>query len=118
MICRMELETDPEKTTVLTQAADGTFKAAVSSADDYILGPYQHHEVTYDGDNKPAGVWRMSSDSEGWTVENRFDDSIVETFKWINMLGRNMVRLEIHSAEKNVSPGERIHINHSWEILE
>jgi hypothetical protein len=117
LICRMELETDPEKTTVLTQSADGTFITAESSADDTVLGPYNYHEMRYDGDKKPAGTWRMKSDSERWTIENHFDDDIVETCKWVNMLGRNMVRLEIHSGEKIVQPGKRIHMNHSWEIL-
>jgi len=67
----------------------------------------------YDGPNKPAGTWRLENVLKGLTIENRFREEQVKTCFMLTREKDNLVRMEIHSDEHEVKPGDRITINHT-----
>jgi len=118
LVCRMPLETVPGKTRLTARTRDGRFVEPTPTEALDFFWPYHLEEFRYDGENKPAGVWRLESLSEGWTIENRFDENVVESCIRHHCKGKNVVRLDLHTADREVPPGERIHLAHSWEIIE
>jgi len=116
LVCRMELATRADATHLTARMEDGSFAEPVPTETIDFFWPYHLVEKRFDGPNKPAGAWRMSSDTEGWTVENTFDPSVVETCIWHTCKAKDMVRLDLHTADREVKPGGRIAFTHTWEI--
>jgi len=117
LVCRMPLTTPVEGTKLEVMNRSGAFVDAVPTEDYDFFWPYHLHEKRFDGDNKPAGAWRLTSEPEGWTVVNRFDPKAVESCIWHRCDAKDMIRLDLHTADREVQPGQSISMKHSWEIV-
>ena len=117
LVCRMSLETPPDIDKLTVRMPDGSFgKPAPTEKVDFFW-PYPLTEYRFDGVNKPAGEWRLEHADGRWTIENRFDDSVVETCIWHNPDAKDMVRLDLHTADREVAPRDRIEFTHNWKLI-
>lgn len=116
MTIRMPLETPVEGTTLEVMGRDGSFGTAVPTEEYDFFWPYHLREMRFDGERKPSGVWKLTSVPEGWTVVSRFDPNTVESCVWHHCKAKDMIRLDLHTVDREVSPGEAVTVRHSWEI--
>jgi len=116
LVCRMELASPFNQTRIEARMADGSWKTPEPTEELDFFWPYKLLEFRYDGANKPAGAWRLISDANGWTMENRFDPSQVETCIWHTCKAKDMVRMDLHTADREVPPGGKIAHTHTWVI--
>ncbi len=64
----------------------------------------------------PKGVWGVKNTAAGWTVENRFPASDIETCTLAVHDRTKTVEMETLGFEKNLAPGGKIVRKHSYEI--
>ena len=98
LVCKMELDADPDSAMVLAGAAEE------KAADFYR-----------DGAKKPSGVWRVSS-VEGWYVENRFPNDAVEACRLACDSRAKTVTMEVNGFEHELAPGKSITVKQVWEV--
>jgi hypothetical protein len=115
LVCRMNLKADLEQVALKARSADGTFAQPLASEEKkHTYRPVQTSR--YDGPNKPSGAWRLENVAAGFTVENTFDEEQVEACWLVASKKAGWARMEVQSAEREVPPGGKIAIDHSWEI--
>jgi len=77
---------------------------------------YNFRIFTYDGPDKPAGVWRLENVPGGLTIENRFKEEQIDNCRFSISEKMNMARMEIQTPERVVPPEGKITIEHTWGI--
>ena len=116
LVCRMHLNTDHNKTSTLARDNTGGFKTPtpteVKTSD--FHGEYEHYR--YDGDNLPAGAWKLENITDGMSVINSFNTEQVSTCQVTINEDMQVARMEIHTPVTEVPPGGMIVIDHQWEI--
>ena len=115
LVCLMNLKADSEQVGLKARTADGTFAPPQASEEK----KHAHRPVQtsrYDGPNKPSGAWRLENVATGFTVENTFDEEQVEACWLVTSKKAGWARMEVQSAEREVPPGSKIAIDHTWEI--
>lgn len=99
LVCRMELDADPDSATVLAGASEE------KAADFYR-----------DGAKKPAGAWSVLSAPGGWRMENRFPAGAVEACRLACDKKAKTVSMETSGFERELAPGKGLAMKHTWEI--
>ncbi len=115
LVCRMNLQVDPERVTLTARATDGSFVRPAASEEK----KHKHRSVInyrYDGPNKPSGAWRLENITGGFVLENTFAADQVEACKLMVASGAGLARMEIQTSERIVPPGGRIVLDHTWEL--
>ncbi len=108
LVCRMFINTDPEKAVLKARANDGSFITPVSS-DPEKTGRYY-------GANKPVGIWRLEHILDDLTIEHHFDKNQVVSCRYSDSEKLKMASMEIHTEEQEVPPGSKISMEHEWII--
>lgn len=115
LICRVHLKGDPEQIRIEARGADGGFaRPTPTEAKQHQFFPVMTYR--YDGVNKPAGAWRLVHLEGGHTLEASFDVDQVAACHLITSESSGSARLQIESAEREVAPGDRIRIDHTWTV--
>jgi hypothetical protein len=115
LLCKIYLRADPGQIVLAARAADGSFVRPTASEEKKEAF---RSEMTYryDGDNKPAGAWRLERIAGGFTVENTFSAEQVEACNLSTSTEEGWARMEIQTAEREVPPGATIALDHTWEV--
>ena len=114
LVCRMNLRAD-ESLACKVRTNEGDFVQPTASEEkSHKYRPVV--EFRYDGPNKPAGAWRLENIAAGFTIENTFSAAQVEACKLKVVPGAELARMEIQSSEREVPPGGKIAIEHTWEL--
>ena len=116
LVCRMHLKADPDMTELTARSQSGSFIKPTPTEEKTTAWPFLSFSRRYDGVNKPTGLWRLKNRQNGLTIENRFENSQVEGCHLITEKNMNLALMEIHTAEHEVKPGDRIILKHTWEI--
>jgi len=115
LVCRMYLKADAKRVTVEARRSDGGFAIPTASeAKMHQFFPLMTYR--YDGVNKPSGGWRLTHLEQGYVVESSFDVDQVASCHLITSQRGGWALMEIQSAEREVPPGGRIQIDHTWTV--
>ncbi|MFC1508981.1 DUF4838 domain-containing protein [Candidatus Omnitrophota bacterium] len=116
LVCRMALNGEYNSIKVKARNKVGSFvePSASEESEDFVDKTVRKR---YSGPNKPAGAWRMESLINGLTVVNTFPAGRIENCQLNISEKTQMVRMEIQTPEREVKPGDKITVKHSWEII-
>ena len=99
LVCRMELNADPDGATVHT--GDTGEPAA------------NFHR---DGPSRPRGQWAVVSPEGGWRMDNRFETGDVESCNLECDRKARTVLMEVQGFERDLAPGAHTGLTQTWEI--
>ncbi len=116
LVTRMPFEVAAKDTKLETRMKNGKFAETAPTEEIDFFWPYDLIERRYDAEKKPAGAWKLNCEKDGWSVINTFDPKVVETCIWHTCKAKDMVRLDLHTADKEVKPGQKIQFKHSYEF--
>ena len=113
IVCRMYLNAGPSGISVSAKKPDGSFGTPVAALE---RGTQAGESYRYDGANKPSGAWRLENLVSGMGVENQFNEKEVEVCMVTRENSPNTIRMEIRTPVREIEPGGRVSIIHSWEV--
>ena len=116
--CSAEFAYAGGKTTFTAPGADGSWREPTPTETGPASWPYLSVLSRYDGPRKLNGAWRMENLPGGLAAEGRFAPDTVAALNLIRSSTEGIGDIvEIHTPEREVSPGGTIILEHTLEII-
>lgn len=103
LVCHMEVSADPAGATVMTAGKGG------------VMQQVKTESFYLDGEKRPAGAWKVTSVKGGWSLENRFPDSVESCRLSCDGAAKTII-METSGFEQELAPGKGLKMENVWEV--